>query len=110
MKDIYKGTLYEDNIVSPRMIDRARLYNLATQTKVDMVMQVGGKCDIDGTKNEDGGYNLFNIRLKPSATAAIPQGIYNLELFSVDEDNNPIIEAYYTNFARVLESSFRNGN
>lgn len=98
MEIIYKGTLYTVPVVSPTAIDGARLYNLATQTYI-VVSLVGGEEQSDGSI-------LYNMTLAPASTASIPQGIYNLELFSRDDENNPIIEAYYENYAKVKESSF----
>lgn len=95
MEIIYKGTLYVAPIVSPTEISGARLYNLATQTYIDTTLE----------RSSDGGYN-YTMSLSPSDTASIPQGVYNLELFSTDSEGNPIIEAYYENYAKVKESSF----
>lgn len=98
MEIIYKGTLYTAPIVSPTEISGARLYNLATQTYIVAEL-------IEGENSAAGNYN-YKMKLTPAMTASIPQGIYNLELFSVDTDNNPIVEAYYENYAKVKESSF----
>lgn len=96
MEIIYKGTLYTVPIGSPSAIDGARLYNLATQTYVDAKLT---------SSNGEQAYN-YTMTLSPEKTASIPQGIYNLELFSVGTSNAPIIEAYYENYAKVKESSF----
>lgn len=116
MEIIYKGTLYTALIVSPVAIKGARLYNLAMQVKIDTQLTPKGKCLEDGTLDDSGKYELYEIQISPSTTsnngvdyigsASIPQGIYNLELFSMDTDNNPIIQAYYENYAKVKESSF----
>lgn len=99
MEVIYKGTLYTVPIFSPSEIDGARLYNLATQTYVIATLE--------HLSTEDGTYS-YTLTLTPTDTASIPQGVYNLELFSTDTDGNPIIEAYYENYAKVKESSFTN--
>jgi hypothetical protein len=98
MEIIYKGTLYAAPVVSPTEISGARLYNLATQTYIVAELK-GGE---DGASDSYG----YEMKLTPAMTASIPQGIYNLELFSMDTDNNPIIQAYYENYAKVKESSF----
>jgi hypothetical protein len=98
MEVIYKGTLYTAPIVSPTEISGARLYNLATQTYIVAELT-------EGEDSAVGNYN-YEMKLTPAMTASIPQGIYNLELFSMDVDNNPIIQAYYENYAKVKESSF----
>lgn len=101
MEIIYKGTLYTVPVVSPTAIDGARLYNLATQSSIDTTLTAKN----NGNANGDGFYE-YDMELTPAVTASIPQGIYNLELFSRDSDNNPIIQAYYENYAKVKESSF----
>ena len=116
MEIIYKGTLYTVSIVSPTAISGARLYNLAMQVKIDTQLTWKGKCLEDGKPDDNGEYELYEIQIFPLTTsnngvdyvgsASIPQGIYNLELFSMDADNNPIIQAYYENYAKVKESSF----
>ena len=98
MEIIYKGTLYTAPVVSPTEISGARLYNLATQTYIVAEL-------IEGESSVVGNYN-YEMKLTPAMTASIPQGIYNLELYSMDADNNPIIQAYYENYAKVKESSF----
>lgn len=98
MEIIYKGTLYTAPVVSPTEISGARLYNLATQTYIVAEL-------IEGEGSVVGNYN-YEMKLTPAMTASIPQGIYNLELYSMDADNNPIIQAYYENYAKVKESSF----
>ena len=97
MEIIYKGTLYTVPVTSPTAISGARLYNLATQTHID--------AELKASSSGSGAYN-YTMTISPSDTASIPQGIYNLELFSTDNENNPIIEAYYENYAKVKESSF----
>lgn len=116
MEIIYKGTLYTAPIVSPTAIEGARLYNLAMQVKIDTQLTSKGKCLENGELDVSGKYELYEMQISPSTTskngvdyvgsASIPQGIYNLELFSMDTDNNPVIEAYYENYAKVKESSF----
>lgn len=116
MEIIYKGTLYVAPIVSPTEISGARLYNLAMQVKIDTQLTSKGKCLENGKLDANGKYELYEMQIFPSTTsndgvdyvgsASIPQGIYNLELFSMDVDNNPIIQAYYENYAKVKESSF----
>lgn len=119
MKDIYKGTLHNDKIVTATSIDGARLYNLAMRVKVDMEITFSGTCLEDGTLDSTGNYELYDVVIKPNdtidpntgditfyGTASVPQGIYNLELFSLDASGNPIIEGYYENYAKVKESSF----
>lgn len=98
MEIIYKGTLYTVPIVSPTALDAARLYNLATQSCI--ITKLVDKSTA-GSSTHD-----YEITLEPTDTASIPQGIYNLELYSVDTDGNPIIQAYYENYAKVKESSF----
>lgn len=97
MEIIYKGTLYTVPVSSPTKIDGARLYNLATQTYIVASLAL--------INYSDGAYH-YSMDLTPADTASIPQGIYNLELFSNDDNNNPFIEAYYDNYAKVKESSF----
>lgn len=97
MEIIYKGTLYTAPIVSPTEISGARLYNLATQTYI--------VAELIEEDSAVGNYN-YEMKLTPAMTASIPQGIYNLELFSMDNDNNPIVEAFRENYAKVKESSF----
>jgi hypothetical protein len=101
MEIIYKGTLYTAPIVSPYAIDGAILYNLATQSRIETILTAKN----DNNANSEGLYE-YDMELTPAVTASIPQGIYNLELFSMDADNNPIIQAYYENYAKVKESSF----
>lgn len=97
MEIIYKGTLYTVPVLSPKEIDGARLYNLATQTYIETLL-------MGGEKDENGMFQ-YAIKLTPGNTASAPQGIYNLELFSNTTDG-VIIEAYYENYAKVKESSF----
>jgi hypothetical protein len=97
MEIIYKGTQYSTAIKSPRTISGARLYNLATQIHIDATLG-------SGTQGSDGMYT-YNMSISPSQTASIPQGIYNLELFST-ANGVTSIEAYYENYAKVKESSF----
>jgi hypothetical protein len=97
MEVIYKGTAYMIPILSPKRIDGARLYNLATRTYIDM--------SLDANPTDDPQVHGYYMSLSPSETASIPQGIYNLELYS-DADGGAIIEAYYENYAKVKESSF----
>lgn len=116
MKIIYKGTLHKDIVIAPTVLSGARLYNRAMQVKVDMHLTDKGSCLEDGTLDVAGTYHLYDIEIFPPTTtiggveyigsASTPQGLYNLELFSVDLDGNPIIEAYYENYAKVVESSF----
>ena len=118
MKNIYQGTSFEDIVISPTPIDGARLYNLSTRFKVDMQIVNKGMCDANGTPNASGEYNLYNIFVKPNdtldgqgnvtfaGTANTPQGVYNLELFSKDVQDRPVIEGVYYGYARVFETSF----
>jgi hypothetical protein len=119
MKIIYKGTLHEDIVITPTVLDGARLYNRAMQVKVDMQLTLKGSCLENGTLDPTGSYKLYDVVIQPSntvdpstgditfyGTASVPQGIYNLELFSYDASNNPVIEGYYDNYAKVVESSF----
>lgn len=99
MEIIYKGTLYAVPVVSPTAISGARLYNLATQTYI--------VAELTGGEDGAGGSYGYEMKLTPNVTASIPQGIYNLELFSIDEDGNTIIQAYRENYAKVKETSFR---
>lgn len=101
MEIIYKGTLYTAPVVSPTVISGARLYNLATQSSIAASLTPKNGNDA----NSEGLYE-YDMELAPAVTASIPQGIYNLEMFSMDADNNPIIQAYYENYAKVKESSF----
>lgn len=108
--------MYTAPIVSPTAIKGARLYNLAMQVKIDTQLTPKGKCLENGELDGSGEYELYEMQISPSTTskngvdyvgsASIPQGIYNLELFSMDTNNNPVIEAYYENYAKVKESSF----
>lgn len=108
--------MYTAPIVSPTAIEGARLYNLAMQVKIDTQLTSKGKCLENGELDASGKYQLYEMQIFPSTTsdngvdyvgsASIPQGIYNLELFSMDTNNNPVIEAYYENYAKVKESSF----
>lgn len=97
MEVIYKGTLYTVPVTSPAALDGARLYNLATQTYIDATLT--------SVSEESGTYN-YTMSLTPEDTASIPQGVYNLELFSNNKSGDPIIQAYYENYAKVKESSF----
>ena len=116
MEIIYKGTLYTAIVVSPTTISGARLYNLAMQVKIDTQLTWKGKCLENGEPDDNGEYELYEIQISPSTTsndgvdyigsASIPQGIYNLELFSMGTGDAPIIQAYYENYAKVKESSF----
>lgn len=96
MEIIYKGTLYTVPVTSPTAISGARLYNLATQTHID--------AELKASSIGSGAYN-YTMTISPSDTASIPQGIYNLELFSNTSDG-VVIAAYYENYAKVKESSF----
>lgn len=116
MKIIYKGTLHTDIVIAPTTLVGARLYNRAMQVKINMQLTEEGPCLENGTPDTAGTYKLYTIQIFPSTltidsveyigSASIPQGIYNLELFRIDKDDNPIIEAYYDNYAKVVESSF----
>lgn len=97
MEIIYKGTLYEVPVIAPYTIDGARLYNLATQTYITTTLTF--------VSEENGNHN-YTMTLTPEETASIPQGIYNLELFSMTPSGFPTIHAYYENYAKVKESSF----
>lgn len=97
MEVIYKGTLYEVPITSPVQLNGARLYNLAMQEVI--VCAIQNEVSVDGVWK-------YDMLLSPAETAAIPQGVYNLELYSLDADSNPILTAYYENYAKVKESSF----
>lgn len=97
MEIIYKGTLYTVPVTAPSELNGARLYNLATQTRIDAELVFKGS-----TTNA---YD-YTMTLTPTETASIPQGVYNLELFSNDTNGGTIIQAYYENYAKVKESSF----
>ena len=96
MITIYKGTKYEVPIESPDQLSGARLYNLATRTTIEM--------ELDEGANTDGVY-LHKAEIMPANTATMPQGMYNLELYS-GEEGSEVIVAYYENYAKVTESSF----
>lgn len=124
MEIIYKGTLYTVPVISPTNITGARLYNLAMQAYVQIKLSEAEEVpvtDKEGNQvfDEDGNPVInykHTLTIYPTTTeedgvtytgtSDIPQGIYNLELFSRNSDNNPIIQAYYENYAKVKESSF----
>ena len=93
---IYKGTLYEVPIHTPYEITGARLYNLATRTTVHMTLS---------TPTVEDGIYKYEATITAAETAKQPQGIYNLELYS-GEAGSEVIEAYYENYAKIVESSF----
>ena len=96
MITIYKGTLYQVPIQSHVEIVGARLYNLATRTTIHMIL--------GNVSSEDGTFN-YTATIEAEATAELPQGIYNLELYS-GKSGEEVIQAYYENYAKVKESSF----
>lgn len=123
MEIIYKGTLYEVPVISPTEIIGARLYNLAMQVYVQIKLSAAeevGVTDEEGNAvlDEDGN-QLVNYKhtltiypttteeegITYTGTSDIPQGIYNLELYSMSS-GSPVIQAYYENYAKVKESSF----
>lgn len=123
MEIIYKGTLYEVPVISPTEISGARLYNLAMQAYVQIklseaeevpVTDEEGNQVLDEDENPVINYK-HTLTIYPTTTeedgvtytgtSDIPQGIYNLELYSMS-DGSPVIQAYYENYAKVKESSF----
>ena len=102
MEIIYKGTMYQVPMTSPSTIDAVRLYNLSTKTKVAVTLiEKNG-----GAQNADGMYE-YEIVIDPSISGSMPVGVYNLELISAGTGGEPIIVAYYENYAKVKESSWQ---
>ena len=118
MEIIYKGTKFEVDIKSAATLAGAYLYNLAMQRAINVEITANGT--ESGTDDEGNTITLTKYKLIVypndvidsngdtlyTGSASIPQGIYNLELYSLDRDNNPVIEYYKENYAKVKESSF----
>lgn len=123
MEIIYKGTLYEVPVISPTEIIGARLYNLAMQVYVQIKLSAAEEVEVTDEEGnavlDEDGNQLVNYKhtltiypttteegdVTYTGTSDIPQGIYNLELYSMSS-GSPVIQAYYENYAKVKESSF----
>lgn len=123
MEIIYKGTYYEVPVISPTEISGARLYNLAMQVYVQIKLSEAEEVPVTNEEgnpvlDEDGNpvinyqyaLTIYHTTTEDNGvtytgTSDIPQGIYNLELYSMSSDG-PVIQAYYENYAKVKESSF----
>lgn len=118
MEIIYKGTKFEVEIKSAATLAGAYLYNLAMQRAIKVEITANGtesETDDEGNTTTSTKYKLTvypndvtdsNGDILYTGSASIPQGIYNLELYSLDSDDNPVIEYYKENYAKVKESSF----
>ena len=118
MEIIYKGTKFEVEIKSAATLAGAHLYNLAMQRTINVEIAANGtesETDDEGNTTTLTKYKLTvypndiagsNGDILYTGSASIPQGIYNLELYSLDSDNNAVIEYYKENYAKVKESSF----
>lgn len=118
MEIIYKGTKFEVGIESAATLAGAHLYNLAMQRAINVEIKANGTKS--GTDDEGNATTLtiYKLTVYPNdvtdgngnilytGSASIPQGIYNLELYSLDGDGNPVIKYYEENYAKVKESSF----
>ena len=118
MEIIYKGTKFEVDIKSAATLAGAYLYNLAMQRAINVEITANGT--ESGTDDEGNTITLTKYKLIVypndvidsngdtlyTGSASIPQGIYNLELYSIDSDGNPVVEYYIENYAKVKESSF----
>ena len=118
MEIIYKGTKFEVEIKSHATLAGAHLYNLAMQRAIKVEITANGT--ESGIDDEGNPITLTKYKLTVypndvtdgngdilyTGSASIPQGIYNLELFSLDDDGNPVVEYYKENYAKVKESSF----
>jgi hypothetical protein len=118
MEIIYKGTMFEVEIKSAAVLAGAHLYNLAMQRAINVEITANGtesETDDEGNTTTSTKYKLTvytndvtdsNGDILYTGSASIPQGIYNLELYSLDSDGNAVIEYYKENYAKVKESSF----
>lgn len=118
MEIIYKGTKFEVEIKSAATLAGAHLYNLAMQRAVNVEIKSNGtesETDNEGNTTTLTKYKLTvypndvtdsNSDIIYTGSVSIPQGIYNLELYSLDSKGNPVIEYYKENYAKVKESSF----
>ena len=118
MEIIYKGTKFEVEIKSAATLAGAHLYNLAMQRAINVEITVNStesETDDEGNTTTLTKYKLTvypndvtdsNGDILYTGSVSIPQGIYNLELYSLDSDGNPVIEYYKENYAKVKESSF----
>lgn len=118
MEIIYKGTKFEVDIKSAATLAGAYLYNLAMQRAINV--EITANDTESGTDDEGNTITLTKYKLTVypndvidsngdilyTGSASIPQGIYNLELYSIDSDGNPVVEYYIENYAKVKESSF----
>lgn len=117
MEIIYKGTKFEVEIKSAATLAGAHLYNLAMQRSINVEIAANGtESETDGEGNTIT-LTKYKLTVYPNdkagsngdiltGSASIPQGIYNLELYSLDSDNNAVIEYYKENYVKVKESSF----
>lgn len=119
MEIIYKGTEFTTNIKSGVELAGARLYNLAMQCTIKVEIKADGT--ESGTDEEGEPITFYKYKLivypndvldtdgetvKYHGSASMPQGIYNLELYSLSSSNNPVVEYYEEKYAKVKESSF----
>lgn len=118
MEIIYKGTKFEVEIKSAATLAGAHLYNLAMQRAINVEITANGT--ESGTDDEGNTITLTKYKLIVypndvidsngdilyTGSVSIPQGIYNIELYSLDSDDNPVIEYYEENYVKVKESSF----
>lgn len=102
MEIIYKGTLYQVPMLSPIAIDAIRLYNVSTKLSINARLYDKS----GGVPNADGLYE-YEMEIEPSVSGTMPVGVYNLELISAGGGGEPIIVAYYENYAKVKESSWQ---
>lgn len=91
MEEIYKGTYYVTTLPSDLAFKGARLFNPASKFFIEF-----------STKTSPDSIRLF---LSPAMTSSMPEGVYNLEVYTSIMDEVQISE-YRTNFAVVKDSSF----
>lgn len=118
MEIIYKGTKFEVEIKSVATLAGAHFYNLAMRRDINVEITANGTESETDDEGNTITVTIYKLTVYPNdvtnsngdilytGSASIPQGIYNLELYSLDDDDNPVIEYYHENYAKVKESSF----
>ncbi len=98
METIYKGTVFELNVVAPKedsenVAIRAYLHNKATKTVVE-ITQTGNE------HNEETYTFFFNI--DKETTKTMPVGLYDLDVY---DGGTYTMFRHFDNFARCVTSS-----
>ena len=103
MEIIFQGAKFEVEITSFEELTGGRLYSRATRTAYDVKVA-----------NDSGAKYLLTIKANDytedgntyKGTASMAEGVYDLELYGVDDDGLPVIHYHKARYAQVKASSF----